>query len=149
MSAFSKPELQIQCWNVYGAFYNIDGDRYSKVQNNLDFIGHITKYLLFGLVETHHTAQDSPQMQIQGYRCFQVCRKKLVKGPKSGGICVYVHESISRGVSKVNTAGSESNLVKLSKELFSFERDVIVMFAYCVPKGLVIKLGHSLTRLMI
>ena len=118
MSAFSKLELQIQCRNVYGAFYNVDGDRYSKLQNNLDFIGHTTKYFLFGLVETHHTAQDSPEMQIKGFRCFKVCRKKLVKGPKSGGICVYVHESISRGVSKVNTAGSESILVKLNKDFF-------------------------------
>ena len=118
MVAFSNLELQIQCWNIYGAFFNVDGDRYSKLQNNADFIGHTSKYLLFGLVETHHTASDIPQMEIQGYRCFQVCRKKLVRGPKSGGICVYVHESISRGVSKVNTAGSESILVKLNKDFF-------------------------------
>ena len=62
---------------------------YSKLQNDADFIGHTNKYLLFGLVETNHTASDIPQMEIQGYRCFQVCRKKFVKGPKSGGICVY------------------------------------------------------------
>ena len=135
MVAFSNIELQIQCWNVYGAFFNVDGDRYSKLQNNADFIGHTTKYLLFGLVETHHIASDIPQMEIKGYRCFQVCRKKLVRGPKSGGICVYVHESISRGVSKVNTAGSESILVKLNKDFFSFDRDVVVAFTYCVPYG--------------
>ena len=135
MVAFSNIELQIQCWNIYGAFFNVDGDRYSKLQNDADFIGHTNKYLLFVLVETHHTASDIPQMEIQGYRCFQVCRKKLVKGPKSGGICVYVHESISRGVIKVNTAGSESILVKLNKDFFSFDRDVVVSFTYCVPYG--------------
>ena len=135
MVVFSKLELQIQCWNIFGAFYNIDGHRYSKLHNDLDFIEHTSKYLLFGLLETHHTSQDISQMHIRVYRCFQVCRKKLLRGPKSGGICVYVHDSISRGVSKVNTAGSESIIVKLEKELFSFERDVILSFTYCVPSG--------------
>jgi hypothetical protein len=40
MVAFSKHELQIQCWNVQGAFFNIDGDRYSKMHNDTDFEGH-------------------------------------------------------------------------------------------------------------
>ena len=72
-------------------------------------------------------------MQIPEYRCFQVCRKKLKRGRKSGGICVYVHQSISKGVSKVNTSGSESIFVKLSKTFFSVNRDIIVSFTYCVP----------------
>ena len=61
MVAFSNLELQIQCWNVYGAFFNVDGDRYSKLQNSADFIGHTNKYLLFGLVETHHKHQTFPR----------------------------------------------------------------------------------------
>ena len=82
MGQHIKHELQIQCWNVQGAFFNVDGDRYSKMHNDSDFEGHIKKYLIFGLIETHHTAQDIHLMQISGYRCFQVCRKKLKKGPK-------------------------------------------------------------------
>jgi hypothetical protein len=74
-------------------------------------------------------------MQIAGYRCFQVCRKKLKKGPKSGGICVYIHESISPGVSKVNTSGSESVIIRVKKEYFHLDRDIIVSFSYCVPAG--------------
>ena len=135
MVVFSKHELQIQCWNVQGAFFNIDGDRYSKIHNDSDFQGHTKKYLIFGLIETHHTADDIHLMQIAGYRCFQVCRKKLKRGPKSGGICVYIHESISLGVSKVNTSGSESILIRLKKEYFHLDRDMIVSFSYCVPAG--------------
>jgi hypothetical protein len=135
MVAFAKHELKIQCWNVQGAFFNNDGDRYSKMHNDSDFQGHTKKYLIFGLIETHHTAEDIHLMHIQGYRCFQVCRKKLKRGPKSGGICVYVHESISLGVSKVNTSGSESILIRLKKEYFHLDRDIIVSFSYCVPAG--------------
>ena len=135
MVAFFKHELQVQCWNVQGAFFNIDGDRYSKLHNDSDFQGHTKKYLIFGLIETHHTADDIHLMQIAGYRCFQVCRKKLKRGPKSGGICVYIHESISLGVIKVNTSGSESILIRLKKEYFHLDRDMIISFSYCVPAG--------------
>ena len=135
MVALSKLEIKIQSWNIHGAFFNIDGDRYCKLHHDLEFIRHTSKYLIFGLLETHHTADDIALLQLPGYRCFNVCRKKLTKGPKSGGICVYVHESISRGVSKVNMPGSESIFVKLEKNFFSFERDLIVSFVYCVPNG--------------
>ena len=84
---------------------------------------------------THHTAEDVPLMQISQYRCFQVCRKKLKKGPKNGGICVYIHQSITQGVSKVSTAGSESIFIKLKKDFFNLDRDIIVSFTYCVPNG--------------
>ena len=108
MQFFGKTELQIQCWNVHGAFYNLDGDRYCKFSYDPEYVRHTSKYLLYGLVETHHTAEEVPLLQRQGYKCYQVCRKKLKRGRKSGGICVFVHESIVRGVSKLNTTGSES-----------------------------------------
>ena len=135
MDAFRSNELPIQCWNVHGAFYNLGGNRYSKLHHDTEFIEHTRKYLIFGLIETHHTAEDIPLVQIPEYRCFQVCRKKLKRGRKSGGICVYIHQSISRGVSKVNTSGSESIFIKLSKTYFSLNRDILVSFTYCVPTG--------------
>ena len=135
MVAYRKHELSIQCWNVHGAFFNIEGNRYSKLHNDTEFIEHTRNDLIFGLIETHHKADDIPLLQIPEYRCFQVCRKKLKRGRKSGGICVYIHESIIRGVSKVNTAGSESIFIKLSKTFFSMEKDITVSFSYCVPAG--------------
>ena len=95
MVAFSRHEFQIQCWNVQGAFFNIDGDRYSKMHNSPFFVRHTSKYFIYGLIETHHTADDIHLMQVSGYRCFQVCRKKLKRGQKNGGICLYIYESIS------------------------------------------------------
>ena len=135
MSVFSKSELQIQSWNVHGSFFNLGGNRYSKLSNDAEFIRHTSKYLIFGLLETHHTADDVSQLQVVGYKCYQVCRKKLVRGRKSGGICVYVHDSVARGVTRINTPGSESIFIKLSKDFFSFERDIVVSFCYCVPSG--------------
>ena len=134
MSVSNRSELQILSWNIHGAFYNIDGDRYSKL-SDAEFLGHTSKYLVFGLIETQHTADDVSLLQLPGVKCYQVCRSKLRRGRKSGGICVYVHNSISRGVSKVNTTGSESIQIKLCKEYFHFNRDIVVSFTYCVPSG--------------
>ena len=111
MSVGNRSELQILTWNIYGVFRNIDGERYSKLSDT-EFLEQTSKYLLFGLIETQHTAEDVSQLQLPGYKCYQVCRSKLKRGRKSGGICVYVHESISRGVRKINTVGSESILVR-------------------------------------
>ena len=133
MQFFRKTQLQIQCWNVHGAFYNLDGDRYCKFSYDPEYVRHTSKYLLYGLVETHHTTEDVPLLQRQGYKCYQVCRKKLKRGRKSGGICVFVHESISRGVRKLNTAGSESIFIKLDKDFFCLDRDIVMSFSYCVP----------------
>ena len=66
MVIFSKLELKIQCWNVHGAFFNLDGDRYSKLHHDAEFSRHTSKYLIFGLIETHHSADDIALMQIPG-----------------------------------------------------------------------------------
>ena len=42
---------------------------------------------------------------------------------------------MARGVKRLNTPGSESIFIKLSKDFFSFYRDVVVSFCYCVPSG--------------
>jgi exonuclease III len=134
MPVFQKSELAINCWNIYGLFNNRDGHRYNKLDLP-ELVEHVSQFKLFGLVESHHTADDISQLAIVNFKCFQVCRKKLSKGRKSGGICVYVHESISRGVKKIPTSGSESIMIKLDKDFFSLDRDIVVCFVYCVPTG--------------
>ena len=134
MTTFEKAGLAISSWNIYGLFSNKDGNRYNKLATP-ELSSFASCHKLFGLVETHHVASDISELQIVGFKYFQVCRTKLSRGRESGGICVYVHESISRGVKKIPTAGSESILVKLDKSFFSLSRDIVISYTYCVPKG--------------
>ena len=97
------------------------------------FHEHIKKYQIFGLIETHHTSDDIDKLHILGYKCFQVCRKKLKFGRKHGGLAVYVHNSILSGINKVPTSGSETIQLKLKKEDFSLAKDLVLTFAYCSP----------------
>ena len=127
-------EISIQCWNIFGIFTNLNGFTYSKLSNP-DFLEHTSKHQIFGLTETQHTAGDIDNLQVENYKCFQVCRKKKKYGRKHGGLAVYVHNSIIRGVSKIPTNGSESILLKLNKNYFNLSNDVVIIFTYCSPQN--------------
>ena len=131
---FHMSDLQITCWNIHGIFNRIEGFRYSKLQSP-HFWDMIGKSKIFCLIETHHLASEIDQIQINGYKCFNVSRKKKSnRGRNSGGIAVYVCNSILHGVSKIPSSGSENMLIKLNKFFFGLERDVVTTFSYCVPE---------------
>ena len=130
---FSSTDLCILEWNIHGIFTNIGGFRYSKL-NSPYFWQAIKGAKIFGLIETHHTSDEIDQLQIKGYKCFNLCRKKRRVGRNSGGIAVYIENSILPGVSKIPSVGSENLLIQLKSEYFGFERDVTVCFSYCVPE---------------
>ena len=126
--------LQILCWNIHGLFMNVNGFRYNKLHlpSFWDEIGNVK---IFSLIETHHLASEIDQIQIDGFKCFNVCRKKLSKfGRNSGGLAVYVSKSLLQGVAKVPTSGSENILIKLNKQFFGLINDTVVSFSYCVPE---------------
>ena len=126
--------IKIQAWNIFGVFKNINGFQYSKLQDP-DFIEHVRSFNIFGLIETHHTDEDIDKMQLFGYKCFQVCRKKLKFGRKHGGLAVYVKNSILPGIKKLPLAGSETIILRLNSEYFKFSKDIFVSFSYCAPAG--------------
>ena len=129
MSNFS-----ILSWNVHGVFTNINGFRYNKLHspNFWEVVGDVK---IFALIETHHLSTEIDQIQIDGFKCFNVCRKKKSRvGRNSGGLAVYVSNSLIQGVAKIPTSGSENILVKLNKLFFGLKNDIVVSFSYCVPE---------------
>jgi hypothetical protein len=112
---FRMSNLSILSWNIHGVFSNINGFRYNKLHSPhiWDVIG---KVKLFALIETHHVATEIDQIQIDGFKCFNNCRKKKPgAGRNSGGPAVYVSNSLSQGVAKVPSSGSENILIKLNR----------------------------------
>ena len=111
---FRLSNLSITSWNIHGLFSRIEGFRYSKLQSPYfwDMVG---KAKIFGLIESHHLASEIDQIQIDGFKCFNVCRKKKSnRGRNSGGIAVYICNTVIQGVSKVPTTGSENIQIKLN-----------------------------------
>lgn len=68
----------------------------------------------FAFLETHHTAY---RLEVEGYKCFSVCRPKDkgIKFNSSGGISIYVHQSIRDGVAKIKIPSSGAENVILKK----------------------------------
>ena len=50
----------------------------------------------------------------------------------SGGIAVFVHDSLRPGVCKVPLTGTETVILKLKSEFFNLPNDVFLVFRYCV-----------------
>ena len=90
---FCYTDLPIVSWNIHGIFSRHSGFRYNKLHSPL-FRSAVGNAKIFGLLETHHVASDIDQLQLPGFKCYNVCRKKMSQGRNSGGIAVYVHESI-------------------------------------------------------
>ena len=130
---FKVTDLPIVSWNIHGLFTRHSGFRYNKLHSPY-FFDAINGALIFALIETHHTADEIDQIQLDGYKCYNVCRKKKHFGRNSGGIAVYVHETIIKGVQKIPSSGSENVLLKLKHDFFGLCRDVVVSFSYCVPE---------------
>ena len=131
---FRMSDLEITSWNIHGFFSRLGGFRYSKTRSP-HFWDMIGSAKIFCLLETHHLASEIDQIQIAGYKCYNVCRKKKSnKGRNSGGIAVYICNTILPGVSKIPSSGSENLLIKLNKAYFGLDRDVAITFSYCVPE---------------
>ena len=127
-------DLPIVSWNIHGIFSRHAGFRYNKL-HSADFTSALGNVKIFGLIETHHVASEIDQLQLEGFKCYNVCRKKKRQGRNSGGIAEYVHETITKGVQKIPSNGSENLMIKLKQNYFGLNRDVIICFSYCVPEN--------------
>ena len=130
---FKVTDLPIVSWNIHGLFTRQCGFRYSKLESPF-FQNAINNAKIYALLETHHTASEIDQLQIEGFKCYNVCRKKKQFGRNSGGIAVYVHNSLLKGVQKIPSPGSENLLLKLNQNYFGLCRDIVICFSYCVPE---------------
>ena len=119
-------ELRITSWNINNFQQSINRFKYNKLHNP-QTLNILTRSLIFGLIETHHTSDDIGKLHIEHFRCHSVCRpksKNVKRHKPSGGMAVYVHNSIAPGVSFLNEAGTESIFVQLKKDYFNLQRDV-------------------------
>ena len=143
MRDYKLTDLPIVTWNLHGLFSNHGGFRYNKLKSPF-FMDTIKDTMIFSLVETWHTASEIDQIQLSGYKCFNVCRKKRLTGRNSSGIAVYVHNTVVEGVKKIPSSGSENILIKLNQHFLGLSRDSVLCFMYCVPKNSRFRKGNNL-----
>ena len=137
--------LPILSWNINGIFKRINNFRYNKLDDP-NFWDTVKHEKIFALLETHHTVDEIDKLEIEGFKCFSLCRPrdKGVKFKASGGLAVYVHQSIRDGVSKVPSSGSENIILNLKANFFGFDQDIQIFFSYCVPTNSSYRRRHDL-----
>ena len=74
---------------------------------------------IVALLETMHTASQIEEIQLPGYKCFDAWRKKRQMGRNSGGIAVYVDNSLVDGVQIIPSPGTENILIKLKSHFLA------------------------------
>ena len=78
MRDYKLTDLPIVSWNIHGLFSNHGGFRYCKLESPF-FMKSINNAKIFSLIETNHTSSEIDQIQLNGYKCFNVCRKNAQK----------------------------------------------------------------------
>ena len=72
---FNITDLQIVSWNIHGLFSQHSGFKYNKLESPF-FKEAIGNAKIFGLLETFHVSTEIDQLQLEGFKCYNVCRKK-------------------------------------------------------------------------
>lgn len=109
-------------WNINGLSTHKIGD--------IDFVKYICNYDIIFLYESW--ANEHTKININGYTCLNCFRKFQHKRSKrcSGGIVVYIKESLQKGISVVKTYHDAIIWVKLDKNFFGLDMDIFLAGVY-------------------
>ncbi len=125
-------KLSIASWNINGITHKLDqSNKVSKSEDPI-FREYIRKHDIVGILETKVGKDD--KININGYKTYQVSRKKSKNNRFFGGICIAIKESIAEGVTVLTPkGGSEFVWVKLDKYFFNIRENYYVCFMYVSP----------------
>ena len=65
-------QLGLTCWNINNFQQSVNKFKYNKLHNPT-VLEILTKILIFGLIETHHTSDEIGKLHIDKYKCHSVC----------------------------------------------------------------------------
>ena len=125
-------EIGICSYNIHGIWHRINNFKYSKLDT--PYVQNLFReFKIIGLIETHHQQPEIGGLHVNGCKCHTKCRpKSLKKGNKpSGGLAVYINNSIKRGISIISRPGSESIWLKLDSDFFNLKQDNIPLLSLC------------------
>ena len=117
-------------------YWNIEGLNISSTLPKLDdprLLNKIKEHDIFCIAETH--CDERQNINIQGYKCVQVCRPKSKKINRCfGGIAVLYKENLQEGIRIIETR-KDYLWLKLSKSYFGLSKDMYVCLAYIPPEN--------------
>ena len=123
--------IKVGCWNINGFktenMLKSDDDNFTNIVKNNDILA---------LVETHLGNDD--YLNLDGFTVKHFKRLKHKNARKaSGGISVFIKNTISKGVQFLDTRNknSEKCWIKLQKDELGLTNDIYICFAYISPNN--------------
>ena len=115
--------MQILVWNV---------NKLNRHTRNLDFKLFCQSYEINFLAETWARSPKEYSSLFEDYQAFSCIRTK--EENFSGGILMYVKKKILVGCKRIHSHFKDSIFVKLDKDSFHFERDLIMGAVHLSPE---------------
>jgi hypothetical protein len=126
--AETKPNLlSFLCWNVDGLMNKLP---------DCDFVNFITSFDVCCLQETFTFENFDSSIHFDNFLVFHSPAVKLSKmGRGSGGTLLLIKKSLADFVSVIDTGIDNLLSVRLSKQLFDFDKDIVFVGLYSHPEG--------------
>ena len=127
----SENLLTITSWNINGLECKMYGTKSNKLYDQ-ELTGNLNKSDIIGLLETH--ADSHTDIALNGYYVFRKDRPKNKKAWKaSGGIAVFVKESLRKACKFDPISDSDIVWVKVHKDITKLNNDLYLAFVYLPP----------------
>ena len=142
--------LKIIVWNIQGTRSNLLGNKLC----NQNFLSEVKESDIVCLVETHEN--ESSDLALTGFRQLISVRRTKTRVKSSGGIAVFIRQTLVEAVSVVNSLTTTDTIwIKLKKEYFNESSDIFIGTVYFSPenyenkynKDYIAKLEHDIAYL--
>lgn len=116
------------------AVWNIEGLSLDKIKDP-HFINTISKFHMISFVETWTNDNDN-EIKIPGFHFVDSSNRNKHKKARhnSGGINIFVQNSISKGIKKLPKSHSDILWIKMDRTFFKLNKDIYVATIYISPE---------------
>ena len=129
-SLSTEPILSEKCINICS--WNIQG----LTQDKLDvLLVYFKQYDLIFMQECWVSSDDPFYMENYIFKSFPRVHKNINAKRNSGGLCVFIRKSISKGVQLGKHNNDIVSWLTLKQSFFGFRKDIKIANIYVVPEG--------------
>lgn len=123
---------KIGCWNIHGAYYNINGYRINKLEDP-SFLEVLDTHDILCLQETHCGQNDLVNSHIHHYHGIPHCRKISKNNRYFGGMLLFIRKTLRKGIKIIANDDPDILGVLMLKDFFGLPEDLTVWFVYAPP----------------
>ena len=122
---------KIGCWNIHGAYYNINGYRINKLEDP-SFLEVLDTHDILCLQETHCGQNDLVNSHIHHYHGIPHCRKISKNNRYFGGMLLLIRKTVRKGIKIIANDDPDILGVLMLKDFFGLPEDLTVWFVNCL-----------------